>query len=104
MLKSNELFLTAEMIYEYLYSKDSELEDIVFNIQPGGSLKLLTTDQNLYEALGSFQDRSDININKLIKLLELINIYPYIEATKKPRQPLTFERVNQIINKNRGEV
>jgi hypothetical protein len=56
----------------------------------------MTTDQALYEALGSIEDRDTINFNKLIKLLEVTTIASFKTAMKKSRNILTHERADDI--------
>ena len=95
MLKSNEIYLNAKLIYKYLNEEGNELEEIIYN-NNSNNIKLITTDQSLYEALGSFEDRSKININKLIKMLEVVEINSYERLTKKERKMLTYERIKEI--------
>ena len=87
-------FLNAKSIYRYLTSDDKTLDTLII-YQPS-ELSLYTLDQSLYEALGSITDRKKINFNKLVKLLEVVEILPYRTIMKKERTILTQDRVNEI--------
>ena len=56
----------------------------------GSELALITTDFNLYEALGSLQQYDNFRSEKLVKFLEQVSI----EHT--PKKLLTHERVDEL--------
>ncbi len=94
-MKTNKqkMFLKAAAIFKYL-TGDDKLHTLVTT--KNTEVDLITTDQSLYEAIGSVKDRDEININLLVKLLEVTQIVPYEQATKNSRRILTEERVEQI--------
>ncbi|MGM5488746.1 MAG: hypothetical protein ACQESG_07385 [Nanobdellota archaeon] len=99
MKQKQSMYLTAEAIYKYLMSLDESIETLI--MCKSGTIKLLTTDQSLYEAMGAIEDRQAIDYNKVVKLLEVTEIRPFRVAMKKERPILTEDRVNEI--KKAGE-
>ena len=87
-------YLKADSIYKFLLELDDELDTLV--LCKSSSIHLITSDQSLYEALGSIDDKSKINFSKLVKLLEVTELISYVQSTKMPRQILTDKRVEQI--------
>jgi hypothetical protein len=92
-----EIYLSARDIYLYLTEIESEFDDLIICFNQNNIIT--TSDQSLYEALGAVEDRSKINYNKLVKLLEVASIKSYSQLAKKPRKILTEKRVKEI----RGE-
>ena len=94
MIQRQKFYLTAEKIYQYLNSKDEKVENLIF-CKPD-DVHLITSDQALYEALGSFEDRSKIDLNRLVKLLEVVEVNSFTFLMKKERHILKPERAEQI--------
>ncbi|MBI4453388.1 hypothetical protein HY636_01980 [Candidatus Woesearchaeota archaeon] len=97
-IKQEKKYLTAEAIMRYFKGDETLSTEIMCNTIPN----FVTSDQSLYEALGSFEDKSQIDLNKLVKFLEVVEIMSYAKAFG-PRKILTPQRVNElwgIINKN----
>ena len=88
------IYLKAAIIHEYLRGNDS-LETLIFC--NSDRIKFVTTDQSLYEAMGSLEDR-EINMNKLVKLMEVTEVMPFKILMQTDRKILTEERVNEIRN------
>lgn len=81
-------YLTSESILKYFLNKSETLDTLI--MCKGNEINITTTDFNLYEALGSIEDRDNFNINKLIKFLETVRIEP------GPKRILTHERVEEL--------
>lgn len=92
------MFLKAEQLYRY-FMGDEELDTLIL-CKPEG-LTLLTTDQSLYEALGALEDRSKLDMHRLVKMLESVEVLSYRYALDRNRRILTEARVQQIRNKER---
>lgn len=88
-----KLFLKAELIYKY-FTGDEKIETLVM-CKPN-NLELTTTDQSLYEALGSIENKKKIDYNKLVKFLESVDIISFKHSLKKERKILMEERVKEI--------
>jgi hypothetical protein len=91
-LRQRKRYLKAEAIIKYFKGNDM----LETEIMCGTSNDLVTSDQSLYEALGSFEDKSQIDLNKLVKLLEVVEIVSYNATFKQPRKILTPKRVDQL--------
>lgn len=90
-------YLTAEAIYRYLTGTDDQIDTLV--CCKSSEVSLVTTDQSLYEALGSVDDKTQIDLHKLVKLLEVTKIKHFPEVMRSPRKILTDERVDEIRQK-----
>jgi hypothetical protein len=104
-MKENKqkLYLKAEAILKYLKGED-KLHTLITT--QNTEVDLITTDQSLYEALGSVENRNEIDINLLVKLLEVTTIMPFKEMMKEERSLLTPKRaqeLREIIQKEKEE-
>jgi hypothetical protein len=88
-----KLYVKPEAIMNYLLGE--EKLKTLFTAQ-SSLIELVTSDQNLYEALGSIQDRSKIDINLLVKFLEVTKIVPHFDLMKTKRKILTPDRVDEL--------
>ena len=69
-----EVYLKAETILRYLIGGDEQLETLVM-CNPANQ-RFVTTDQDLYNALGSLKDYDNFELRKLVKLLEHTTVRP----------------------------
>ena len=88
------MYLTAESMYKFLLGMDDKIDTLV--LCRSSEVHLITTDQSIYEAIGSIEDKSKINFNKLVKLMEVTEIVSFAQSMKKPRTILTDKRVDDI--------
>ncbi len=98
IINTQRVYLKAESIHRFLSGDHDELDTL---IMCQTQTRLVTTDQSLYEALGSFKDKTQINLNKLVKLLEMVRIESFEQAMKKPRTILKDVRVNEILDRSK---
>ena len=91
-----KMYLRAEAILKYLMGQE-ELHTLITT--KNTEVDLVTTDQSLYEALGSVKNRDEIDINLLVKLLEVTTINSFKDMMKKDRSILTPERVEELRKK-----
>ncbi len=87
-------YLTAEAILRYLLQTDDSI-DTMIKCNPSG-VRLVTTDQSLYEAFGSIKNYDDINLRNLVKFLEVVDIVSFREKMRKPRKILSEKRVEEL--------
>jgi predicted DNA binding protein len=92
-MEKQKMYLKPEAILKYLTGEE-KLHTLI--TAQNTEVDLVTTDQSLYEALGSVENRNDINLNLLVKLLEVATVVPHNELTKQERKILTEQRVNEI--------
>ncbi|MFH0977747.1 MAG: hypothetical protein V1837_00450 [Candidatus Woesearchaeota archaeon] len=91
-MQAQKFFLKPELIYRFLTLHDDKLETTIMC----SGLDLITTDQAIYEALASVEDRSAIDMNKLVKLLEVTQIVSHLNSTQKERAVLSHGKAEEI--------
>ncbi|MBI4153284.1 hypothetical protein HY497_02060 [Candidatus Woesearchaeota archaeon] len=90
----NTKFLSSEAILRYILGNDEQIETLIL-CKPE-DVELMTTDYNLYEALGSVKPYDNININKVTKLLEVVELISYRQKTNTNKPILKDERVEEL--------
>ena len=88
-----KMYLKPEAILRYLTGED-KLHTLI--TAKNTQVQLITTDQSIYEALGSVEKRDEIDINLLVKLFEVTKIMPHKEFMKQERSVLTPEKVEEL--------
>ncbi len=96
MKEKQKMYLKPEAILKYLMG-DENLHTLITT--KNTEFDIITTDQNLYEALGSVEDRNKIDLNLLVKLFEVASIVPHTEMTKEERKILTPIKVEELRKK-----
>ena len=81
-------YLTSEAILKYFLNTSDQIDTLI--MCKGSEINISTTDQNLYEALGSIMNYDDFKPNKLVKFLEVVAI------DHAPKKILTHERVEEL--------
>jgi hypothetical protein len=81
-------YLTSEAILKYFLNTSDQIDTLI--MCKGSEVNIATTDQNLYEALGSIESRDNFNTNKLVKFLEVVTI------DHAPKKILTHQRVEEL--------
>lgn len=87
-------YLRAEDIIAFLLDKGDKLDNFILCRNFSGDL--ITSDQSLYEAIGSIREKQMINYNKLVKLLEMVEVMPYSQMSGRQRHILTQKRADEI--------
>ncbi len=88
------MYLKAEAIHRFLTTENEQLDNLI--ICKPENLELVSSDQSLYEGLASVEDKKDINLNKLVKLLEVTAIRHFPEVTKLNRSIISHKRAEEI--------
>jgi len=86
--------LTSEMILQYLLGTDEKVETLIL-CKPENT-ELMTTDHNVYEALGSTTQQDNIQLNKMTKLFETVHIVSFKERNRKEKPILKEDRVEEL--------
>jgi hypothetical protein len=81
-------YLTSEAMLKYFLGTSDQIDTLI--MCKSSEVNISTTDQNLYEALGSIEDRDKFNPGKLVKLLEVVSV------EHAPKKILTHERVKEL--------
>lgn len=90
----NTIGLTSEMILKYLLGTDEKIETIILCCPE--NTELVTTDLNLYEAVGSIKAYDNVQLNKLTKLVEVTHVFSHKQQTGSDKPILKEERVEQL--------
>jgi len=85
----NEYFIEAGHVLRYLIGNDEKLDTLI--ICNPHKQRFVTTDQELYHALGSIKGYDEFKQNKLVKFLEMVSV----RAVAK-KQILTDEIVERL--------
>lgn len=92
--RGRERYLTAEALLRYLLQADDSMDTLI-KCNPQGE-RLVTTDQSIYEAVGSLKGYDNVNLRNLVKLLEVVDIVSFSERMASPRTILTEGRVDEL--------
>ena len=85
----NQYFIDAPKVLRYLIGNDDKLETLI--ICNPYKQRFITTDQELYHAIGSIKEYDEFNLKKLSKFFEMVTV-----RTVAKKQLLTEERVEQL--------
>ena len=93
-IQKQKLYLKAGAILKYFLGTSNKIENII--LCSNNEIDLVTTDQDLYEALGSLKDYDNFNQRKLVKFLEVVEIGSLKRVKGKERTILSHERVEEL--------
>ena len=93
-MQKQKLYLKAGAILKYFLGTSNKIENLI--LCRNNEIDLVTTDQDLYEALGSIKDYDNFNQRKLVKFLEVVEIGSLKRVKGKERTILTHERVDEL--------
>ena len=85
----NQYFIDAGKILRYLIGSDDKLETLII-CNPHRQV-FVTTDQELYHAIGSIKQYDDVKLNRLAKFFETVSV-----RTVAKKQLLTEEIVEKL--------
>ncbi len=94
-------YLPAHTILRFLMTDDQELNNLI--IYEPSKYNLLTTDQEIYEALSSIKDYDNINMAKLKKFFEIVEINSHKKLMGENRTLIIEEKVEAIRTKALGD-
>lgn len=89
-----KMYLKPEALLKFFLGTDDEIDTLIKC--KGSEIELVTYDHDLYEALGSLKDYDSLDVRKLIKLFEVVDILSYKKSLGKEKPILTHERVEQL--------
>ena len=93
-IPKQKLYLKAGAILKYFLGTSDKIDTLV--MCRNNEIDLVTTDQDLYEALGSIKDYDNFNQRKLVKFLEVVEIGSLKRVKGMERTILTHERVEEL--------
>ena len=89
-----KIHLSSVNILRYLIADDEKMNDMIVLGQEGKDM--MTTDKEVYEALGSVAKYDSFKPTKLAKLFEMVDVYPYRDLTHQQKPVLTYEKMEAI--------
>ncbi len=93
-IQKQKLYLKAGAILKYFLGTSDRIDTLV--MCRSNEIDLVTTDQDLYEALGSLKDYDNFNQRKLVKFLEVVEIGSLKRVKGTERTILSHERVEEL--------
>jgi hypothetical protein len=84
-------FLTAEAILKYLLATDDKIDTLI-TCKPDG-VDITTSDYNVYEAMGSIVSEDNVQLNRLTKFLEVVDVVSHRQTQRQEKPILKEERV-----------
>ncbi len=95
---SRKSFIIApDVLLRYLIADDEEIDTII--MCKSSEIELATSDLALYEALCSIKPRDNFRLNKLVKLVEVVDIVSQKKQLQKEKPIVKEERVEELRNK-----
>lgn len=97
--REKQTFIGSEMILDYFISTEDndELNTLIMCKPP--HINLTTSDQALYEALGSISETDKFNWRKLVKFLESVDVISQRYSLKKKKLVLSEAYVRRLRTK-----
>lgn len=92
-LQKQTIYLNSEAILKYLLGTDEHIDTLI--TCRGNELNMVTTDFEIYEAIGSLKNYDNFKINKLVKLFEVIDIKSHNDRIGE-KNILKHERVEEL--------
>jgi len=86
--------LKPELILRYLISDHDETDTLI--MCNSSKYNLVTTDQNIYQALCCIKPEDSFNMNKLKKLFEVADVHSFKEKFRKAKIIVTEKRVEEL--------
>ena len=93
-VQKQNVYLKPEDILSFFMGTDDHVDTLVKC--KATEIDLMTTDQDLYEALGSLKNPDNFELNKLVKFFESVDVISYKRTTRKEKPILTHDRVDQL--------
>ena len=89
-----KISLTSATILRYLIGNDEKVDNMIILGVAGHDL--VTTDKEIYEAIGSIDKFDGFKPTKLSKLFEMVDVYPFRDLAHAQKPVLTFEKMDEI--------
>jgi len=93
-IQKRTVYLNSEVLLKFFLGADDEVDTLIKC--RGTEVDLITYDNDLYEALGSIKPYDNFQLQKLIKLIEVLDILSYRKNFGKEKPILTHEKVDEL--------
>jgi len=91
--RKEKIYLTPDALLKYFITDDEPINSLI--VFKNTEYNLVTSDANLYQALGSIKEYDAFRINKLVKLLEVVDVFSTRQAGRQ-KLILKDERVEEL--------
>lgn len=88
------VFIKPEILLRYLITDDDAVDTLITCKHV--EYDLVTSDNTVYQALGSITDYDNVRLNRLTKFFEVVDVFSAKEKTGKPKIILTQARVEEL--------
>lgn len=92
-INEQKSYLNSEIILKYLITEDDKINTLI--MCKSSEINLVTSDYEVYEAIGSIKPYDNFKLNKLTKLLEVIELVPHPNKDKN-KDILKEKRVEEL--------
>ena len=92
--QKKQITLNSSAILSYLIGNDEKIDTMI--ICKNNDVELITTDKEVYEALGSIKKYDSFKLNKLTKFFENVEIESFKSITGKSKPILTFQKLEEL--------
>ena len=92
--QKKQVMLDSAAILKYLMGNDEKIETMIMCKNP--NISLATTDNEVYNALGSLRPYESFKINRLTKFFENVEVKSFKEITGNEKPILTFEKADAL--------
>ncbi len=88
------VFIKPEILLRYLITDDETVDTLI--TCKNTEYDIVTSDNTIYQALGSIQQYDNVKLNRLTKFFEVVEVFSAKEKTGKEKRLLTHERVEEL--------
>lgn len=92
--QKQRMYLNTETILKFFLGTDDTVDTLIKC--KSSEIDLMTSDYELYEALGSLKDYDGFKLNKLIKFLEVVDVVSYRKNKYQEKPILKEEKIDQL--------
>ncbi len=93
-MQKQRYFIKAEAILKFLLETDEAIDTLI--TCQGSRNNIITSDLDLYQALGSVKDYDNVNLHRLVKFFEVVDIISYKNHYHKEKPLLKEEKVEEL--------
>ncbi len=93
-IQKQTMHLRPEKILKFLLGTNEDVDTLI--MCRGTEIDFITYDYELYEAIGAIKAEDSFKLNRLIKLLEVVDVVSYRKNTGKEKPVLTHGRVDEL--------
>ena len=93
-VQKQSMYVNSSALLKFFLGTDDTIDTLIKC--KGTEIDLMTSDYDLYEALASLRECDDFRTNKLVKLLEVIDVVSFRKNKRMDKPVLTHMRVEEL--------